>query len=255
MTDDTKSWLLRNLLLALVVVAGIVFTISLGLKAITRHNRYVTVPDMKNLTLEEARDTVSMLGIKVDVSDSVFITGARRGVVFSQLPEGGSEVKKGRTVSLTMTSKQAKKIRMPSLVGFSLRQARSEMNAKGLRLGRIIYQADLATNLVLKQKYRGRDIAPGASIGVGSFIDLVVGLNYEEGETYLPNLEGMTYDRAVDALHDNNLNVGDARFDRSVRNYADSLAAVVVKQYPQSGRYVRMGTPVNLQLKHSETAR
>lgn len=249
-----SGWFLKNLLLAIAVVAGIILLVNFGLKIVTRHNRYVTVPDLKNLTLEEALDSASKSGVKVEVVDSVFITGAKRGTVFSQLPVSGSEVKKGRTISLTMNAKMAKKVNMPALTGFSLRQARSELNAKGLRLGRIIYQADLATNLVLRQKYRGKDIFPGDRITLGSSIDLVVGLNYEEGETYLPKVVGMTYDKAVNALHDSNLNVGELKFERSVKTYADSVSAVVVKQYPQSGRYVRMGTSVDLQLKRSETA-
>ena len=52
----------------------------------------------------------------------------KRGAVFSQNPKPGSEVKKGRKVSLTINSVLPKKVTMPSLVGFSMRQAKAELS-------------------------------------------------------------------------------------------------------------------------------
>ena len=51
---------------------------------------------------------------------------------------------------------------MPSLTGFSLRQARTELASNGLNIGKLIYVNDMATDNVLAQQYMGEDIEPTA---------------------------------------------------------------------------------------------
>ena len=137
---------------------------------------------------------------------------------------------------------------MPDLVGFSMRQAKAELMSKGLILRKLRYVEDIATNNVLRQLYRGNDIKAGRSIDSGSEIDLVVGLG-TDGQTYVPDVTGMKYMRAVDAVHDNSLNVAKLRFDKDIRTYSDSLDAVVYKQTPSaSDMSVLMGTEVTLYL-------
>ena len=55
----------------------------------------------------------------------------------------------------------------------------------------------------------------------------------------------MKYVAAVDALHDRYLNVGQIRFDKDVRTYADSVNAVVYKQ-DAAGEARKLGSSVNL---------
>ena len=120
---------------------------------------------------------------------------------------------------------------------------------QNLALGRLIYVDDMATNNVLRQFYRNRQIKPGRQIESGSSIDLEVGLNSDDKETYVPNVKDMKYLRAVDAIHESSLNVSKAVFDKSVRNYADSLNAVVYKQSPAPSKNpVGMGSGVSIYL-------
>ena len=142
---------------------------------------------------------------------------------------------------------------MPLLVGYSMRQAKAELSSRGLNLGRLIYVNDIATNNVLKQLYNSREIAAGTQIESGSFIDLMVGLNGEENRTYAPDVKGLKYLRAVDAVHDNSLNIGKLNFDKQVKTYSDSLNAVVYKQSPSvSGGPLTMGAAVSLWLTTEE---
>ena len=78
---------------------------------------------------------------------------------------------------LTINATVPKKVTMPNLVGYSMRQAKAELSSRGLNLGKLIYVDDIATNNVLKQQQRGKDVRPGSSVESGSDIDLVVGLN------------------------------------------------------------------------------
>ena len=136
---------------------------------------------------------------------------------------------------------------MPNLVGYSMRQAKAELSSRGLALGNLIYVNDMATNNVLKQQYRGRDIPSGTSIDSGAEVDLVVGLNPSDNQTRVPNVIGMKYARAVDAVHDNSLNISRITFDDSVLSYSDSLNAVVFRQTPAaSSAPLGMGGSVSL---------
>ncbi len=256
--DNKKSgffsnWIVRNLILAVLFVLAVVLLVNIGLARLTQHNKEITVPDFTNMTYEEARQGAESMGLKVTVADSVYVRRMKKGAVFTQYPKGGSNVKKGRTIQLTTNAKNAKEVTMPLLVGYSMRQAKAELASKGLNLGRLIYVNDLATNNVLKQLYNSREIAAGTPVESGSYIDLMVGLNAEDNRTYVPNVVGLKYLRAVDAVHDNSLNIGKLNFDKGVRTYSDSLNAVVYKQSPLTATgALTMGASVSLWLTTDE---
>lgn len=248
-----NNWIVKNLLWAIGAIAGLVILVMVGLSIVTHHNSELVVPDFTNMTFEEASQVASATGVRVQAGDSVFIRQMRRGAVYNQSPKAGAKVKKGRRIVLTMNTRVAKKIPMPSLVGFSMNQAKGEIQNKGLVLGRLIYTRDIATNNVLRQQYKGRDIQPGTMIEVGSTINLVLGLSSIDGKTYIPKLVGQKYAKAVNSIQDNSLNVGKVSFDSSVKTYNDTLKAVVYQQSPSSGsRPYTMGTEVSLYLTLDE---
>lgn len=80
-------------------------------------------------------------------------------------------------------------------------------------------------------------------------MDLVVGLNPEDCYTVIPNLTGMKFMRAMEVVHNYSLNVSRLVFDGSVKNYADSLDAIVYRQGPlPSEEPIVMGSDVSLYL-------
>lgn len=244
-----SNWIIRNILLAVVFVAALLIIVNILLSITTQHNKEITVPDFTNMSYEEARVTAERAGVQVVIADSVYVRRMKKGAVFTQFPKGGERVKKGRTIQLTTNAKTAKEVSMPLLVGYSMRQAKAELASRGLNLGRLIYVHDIATNNVLKQLFNSREIAAGTQIESGSVIDLMVGLNYEDSRTYAPDVKGLKYLRALDAVHDNSLNVGKVYFDKGIRTYSDSLNAVVYKQAPTpAGGPLTMGASVSLWL-------
>lgn len=144
---------------------------------------------------------------------------------------------------------------VPSVTGYSLRQAKAELIANGLRVGRLIYQEDMATNNVLAQQYLGEDIIPGTRINSGTAIDLVLGLNPEDSTTFVPNVVGYKYQMATELLQDNSLNIYSCDFDSTVSTYSDTLEAYVYGQYPPASDSitVRTGSSVSLFLSKDIT--
>lgn len=240
---------LRNIFWIIICTASIIIGSSILLNLITNHGKSIEVPDFTNMTVSEAKYEAGIKNIRVDVIDSVYVRRMRKGVVFSQNPKPGAAVKKGRKIRLIVNSMVPKKVMMPNLVGYSMRQAHAELISRGLSLGRLIYINDMATNNVIRQVYKNMEIQPGLPINSGSEIDLVVGLNSSDNQTTVPNVTGMKYLRAVNVVHDYSLNVSKLIFDGSVKTYADSLDAIVYKQGPTASKApIVMGASVSMYL-------
>ena len=247
-----KHWIVRNHMAAAIICVVLLVGAIVFLNIATQHNKELAVPDFKGMTVAEAQVAAEAAGIRVEVIDSVY-SQRNRGKIKSHTPAAGTMVKDGRRVLLTVNAVNARKVTIPNLVGYSLRQAIPELDQRGLQLGRLIYRNDMATNNVLQQQYRGRSIAAGAQVEAESVIDLVVGLNSSDCETIIPSVVGKDEKSAVRTLHDSYLNVKRAVFDKDVQTWEDSLSAVVYKQNPAPSEFaVGMGTDVTIYLKKAE---
>lgn len=252
--EKKDRWFLKNLIAAVAVIFLITLTAQWFLSVRTRHGQEIEVPDFTSKSLEDATQMASQYKFRLEVSDSVFVSRLPRGSIYSQNPAPGSKVKEGRRILLTINANQMKKVSVPNLVGLSLRQARTELQERGLYVGNLSYREDIATNNVLEQKYKGKTIKAGRKIETESKIDLVLGLDPENSTTYIPHLIGYTYGVAVDNIIDNSLNLGRVRYDETVKTYADSAAAVVYRQEPDSegGGSVEMGAVIDIFLTASQ---
>ncbi len=241
------KWIFFNLIGAVVFVGLLLGGTALGLNLITRHGKTVIAPDFTNMTVEEATEAARKAHLGVKVVDSVFVRRLNAGVVYRQSPKAGATVKRGRSIFLTINSIIPRKVVMPNLSGYSVIEARAELQNRGLTLGRLNYVRDIATNNVLQQTMGGRPVAPGDLVVSGSTIDLTVGLGREDATTIVPRLIGMKMVRAVDVLHEKYLNVGRIIFDAPALSYADSVNAVVYRQDLEGARRT-LGTHVNIYL-------
>ena len=248
--DFPGKWLVKHLIAALVVVVVLVIGAAMFLEIATKHGEELIVPDLSNMSVQEAQEIAAASDMVIDVKDSVFVKRMKKGAVYRQNPAPGSHVKSGRRIALTINAINSKKLTMPNLVGLSMRQAKAELLSRGLVLGKLIYVQDMATNNVLKQIFENAEIEPGTMIESESSIDLVVGLNGYDFVTYVPDVIGLKQISAVDAVHDNSLNIKTLQFDRSVKDYDDSLNAMVWRQVPEPSDsvHVKMGSDVTLYL-------
>lgn len=242
-------WVVGNLLLAGVIAAVLIFGSQAALDFGTNNGEHLEVPEFVGMRFKDAEALAEKVGVRLEIVDSVFAkTG--RGLVREQNPKAGAQVKEGRRIQLTMNALGVQKVSMPNLVGYSARQAVAELSSRGLTLGKFLYVEDMATNNVLQQKYRGRDIEPGTMVEAEARIDIVLGLNPRNSETLIPDVTGKHAPDAVREVNDYYLNIRSLRYDRSVKTYEDSLKAVVYKQEPELSELpVQMGTDVTLYLR------
>jgi Uncharacterized protein conserved in bacteria len=234
--SDALKLKIKRILVQLALILGILVVLFIliqwGLKGFTRHGQALEVPDFTGLTMDQAREAAELGQLELEVVDSLYLPHRTRGTIFRQLPLPGERVKKHRRVLLTVNSMLPRKVNAPSLVGFSLRQAKAELASQGFLLGELSYIEDIATNTVLEQHYRGQTLEPGTPIDSQSIIDFVLGLNPENNIAYIPHLIGLNIDAAKDIITDHSLNVGAIFFDQTVLSSSDSLSAVVYQQTP-----------------------
>jgi beta-lactam-binding protein with PASTA domain len=100
-------------------------------------------------------------------------------------------------------------------------------------MGTLSYKADLSINMVLNQRFGGREIAEGDSIQKGSVIDLVLGKGLSNQRTIVPDLMGLTLDPAREKILSSSLNLGTYIYDNTILTKDDSINAFVYKQNPE----------------------
>lgn len=248
-----NKWIWGNIIGAAVFFLVVFLAAGIGLNVITRHGKTVSAPDLTNMTVQEAEKAAHEAGVTVKVVDSVFVRRLSGGVVYRQMPKPGATVKKGRSLFLTINSIVPRKVVMPNLYGYSVTEARAELQNRGLNLGRLNYVRDIATNNVLSWTCEGKELSAGDLVVSGSTIDLTVGVNAEDNSTSVPRLTGMKYVNATDVLHDHFLNVGKVSFDKEIKSYADSMNAVVYKQGTAAGARQNLGANVSIALTLDQT--
>ena len=245
--NNSRKILLLNLIGAVISIIALILILQFLLGRGTRHGEEIAVPDFYGLPLEDASVLAQKNDVILDVTDSVYVTSVAKGAVFSQNPLAGEKVKSGRRILITINAHKAKTVEAPLLVGLSLRGAKTAIIGRGLTVGRLKYVEDMATNYVLEQRCKGRNVRPGTRIEAGSRIDLVLGVNPEEDFTLIPNLKGLSFDEAADMLFENSLNLQSAVYDDSVVSASDSVKAFVYMQRPSyGGGHFGLGTGVEI---------
>ncbi len=224
---------LKHILIAVVSLVLLIWLVFLSLKWYTHHGQAYSVPDLRGLSLEEVAEIADEKDLRFEIIDSVYADDFSRGTVVEQNPPPDFKVKKNRRIFLTLNANAPEKVVMPDVVEISLAQAKADLERVGLQVGHLEYIPDIARNRVLQQKFNGRRIAPGTRIVKGSKIDLVLGEGTtEEGETNIPKLIGLKEDKAIEILTHSFLNMGKKHYDSSVKNYNDTIKAIIWKQNP-----------------------
>lgn len=168
-------------LVQMVIVFFLLIGITLyGLKLYTRHGKAVLVPDVKTLALPDALRILDREGFRYDIIDSLFIDEAVPGTVVEQTPAGGSKVKEGRTVYISINAYSPRMITCPKVVDMSMRQALSLLESRGLSDVRIQEVPSEYPDLVMGLQYQGENLQAGDKVPAGSSLTLLVGNGVSE---------------------------------------------------------------------------
>ena len=165
-------------------VCGVVLVVvaMFGLSIWTAHGQSQIVPDVRKMTVAEARSVLSGCNLQTEVVDSVYDSGVDRGAIVEQVPPGGNRVKPGRTVYLTINALSPRQVTLPELVGCSIRQARASLESMGFKDIREVRVPSDYRDLVLAVKSMGITLRAGTKLPLTSALVIEVGEGYSAAE-------------------------------------------------------------------------
>lgn len=197
----------RHVCYAISVFLCIVVLSLVLLNVFTQHGKMFQVPDLKGLTIEDARMFGAKSGVEIVINDEIYQEQKAPGTILEQMPAAGQLVKEGRKVYVIVNANSAKLIAAPDVVGLSAKQARALIESKGFVVDKIEYIQDAVYNNVLDLICKGNSVRKGDQIPEGSFLKLVLGIQDLEEETMVPNVIGKRYLNARYLLFEAGLNV------------------------------------------------
>jgi beta-lactam-binding protein with PASTA domain len=163
-------------------------------------------------------------------------------------PKAGLKVKRNRKIFLTMNAMNPERVPMPDLISLTFRQATARLESFNLKVGELRYEPDIGINLVLQQRFHGKDILPGDSISKGSTIDLVLGKGLSDESSSVPALLGLKLQEARIRAADRFLRIGGILDDNTITDEEARTNAWIYQQRPEAGPDVMlpMGSSIDV---------
>lgn len=125
----------------------------------------VEIPDLRGYGQDEARTTLTGLGLKVAAKvETVDDSGEDKGKVVSTSPEAGETAAVGSTVTLTVSSG---KVTVPELIGRTRNDAADDLNDKNLGVKTVFRESNEPENTVIAQSIKeGTKVAEGTVVTI-----------------------------------------------------------------------------------------
>jgi beta-lactam-binding protein with PASTA domain len=102
------------------------------------HGREVEVPNVAGLTVAEANDTASKLGLHMNLENHFYSTATPAGRILSQFPAAGTKVRREWVMRVT-ESIGPQRVSVPNVVGETEREASVTIRRLALDLGTVAY--------------------------------------------------------------------------------------------------------------------
>jgi eukaryotic-like serine/threonine-protein kinase len=211
---------------------------------VTRHGREFSLPTIVGMTVEQAKPVLEETDLALIVTSQEYHPDKPTGTILSQFPVGGTMVKSGRTIKV-VTSLGQKAVAVPDVRGFSIRQARLDLEAAGFALGDIqwTYTDSLPEKVVVFTFPK-----VGTMIPYGSPVNLLVNRSADQMVVTVPRVIGLSLEEATRLLEEKGLKVGNVT--RVVdENY---LPETVMEQSEAEGIELLQGEAVDLSVSSTE---
>ena len=235
-----KLWKFLLLLMGLVMLGGIAL---LGinfmvLPQLIHHNKVVTTPDIRGMTLAGAETQLGLLSLEVEVVRQKPHPTIPEGMILDQIPAPEKGIRGGRTVKV-ITSSGPPAGALPALAGLSLRQAEITLQRENFRLGRVLR---VRRPGVTEPVVDFQNPEPGTDLFKGAVVDLVVAEPAASEMVRMPDLRGVPLFQARQVISDAGFILAPVAFERT-----DKLAPnLVLAQTPAAGIRIHKGERLEL---------
>ncbi len=169
-------WL--NVILALIILAGIPYAAYNSLDMFTHHGEKIRVPQVMSMDGDKAMAKLKKNQLRGVVFDSIYDPKHKNspGIVLSQSPHAGNIVKSDRAIYLTLQRSGEPPIRVPDLIrNVTERLGRRQLTDLGFVIGasEIVYNEP--NGLLLGIKQNDRMINAGDMLNHKDTLTLIVG--------------------------------------------------------------------------------
>lgn len=233
-TEDTNSnknlkyWIIIGVVVLVAILAGVLYAAN------SVFNKQVVVPDVTNMSIEDATIALENIGLKAEVEREAYNISIPAGNVISQNPATGSNVREGSTVKLTI-SQGVQTVAVPDVIGLTEEEANSRLISAGFDTEiQREFNYDYESGIVFET-----EPGPGTKLETGQKIIILVSKG--EDTVSVPGIIGLTQRDAQNRLNSNGLNTGTIT-TQSSSSYA---AGIVISQTPTEGTIVERGTYIN----------
>ncbi|AZO95218.1 Stk1 family PASTA domain-containing Ser/Thr kinase [Halocella sp. SP3-1] len=226
------------------IVALVIFLAITGITMFIFYQRYmdvpvVEVPDIIGMNLQEAAKEAAQVGLQIEEqNEGVNHPEIPKGDIISQYPTGGERVRQTRVIMVTV-SKGPARLKAPDFLGLTLREARVILDNNNLIMGKeeYIYSSEITEGEIVNQ-----DPEPGEEIGVEEEIDFIISKGPEPNRVIMPELLGLSREKAVERIEAYNLTLGEINEEYSKRFKEGQVA----KQQYSSGNEIAEGSKINI---------
>ena len=169
-----KNPFVWNFLLMIVVGCALIYGTLAWLDYYTRHNEAVIVPDVKGLSMNEAKSFFDNTGLRYNVIDSVFSNDVAPGAIVEVVPEPGSKVKEGRIVFVTINALTAQMAIIPEVADLSFRQAYALLRSLGFKNIEVKFVPGDYKDLAVGVERNAQMINRGERVPLASTLTLII---------------------------------------------------------------------------------
>ena len=168
--------IVKHLFASSITVFIIFYFVFISVKIYTKHNRYIEVPSLSGLNIEDANKILKKKKLKSEVLDSSkYFSETPVNSILSQIPDAGEFVKKNRKIYLNVNPSDYQKVSIPNIIQITKRNAESILNALGFEVSGFQYVDNIGKNMVLEVLYNGEKMNIGETIARGSKLELILG--------------------------------------------------------------------------------
>ena len=221
------------------IIGGVIGAVILLIIAVVAVNaligKKVTVPDVHNMTKDQATSALDAVGLKLEVEKEVNDNNVESGKIISQTPTAGSESQTGKTVKVTI-SKGSNKVTVPTVIGLSENDAVTALENAKLSVAEIKreYNDNYDTGVVY-------NVSPAQGNQVDENSQVTLYVSKGQNTVAVPNIVGMSSNDAQSKITSSGFTVGTVT-QQSSDQYT---AGVVISQSPASGTRTDRGTAIN----------
>ncbi len=224
------------MMLVFMLMAGAGTYMSVHL--LIRGENKVVVPMLVGKQVVHALELLTDLGLNTKVKELRFDPSVPKHHIIAQLPEPGTEIKRGRDVRLVI-SRGARTVVYPNLAGIDLPQAQILLEQNGLRQGNVshVYHPDRPKQSIVTQD------PPAGHRGLrGNAIDLLVSKGPAPVSIRMLDLKGLGLNQAIAAIEKDRLILG------NITTFSDPSVAddTVTSQVPAAGHRVDVGCLIDI---------